>query len=165
MEDPISPLAHQIISAGSYTSLVAPPSTPDLARKLLAQVTPDQLLTVPIRSYPQAFAMLAGLWLWHDALSESHEIAQQSPEKLDASARNPHGKGSKMAPNVRSGETMENDKGLNPQQLRDATDSLSFWHAIMHRREGDFWNSKYWYARCRNHPALTEFVVHSNLHN
>src|SRR3954470_2488437 len=30
----------------------------------------------------------------------------------------------------------------------------SFWHAIMHRREGDFSNSKYWYARCANHPAL-----------
>jgi hypothetical protein len=30
----------------------------------------------------------------------------------------------------------------------------SFWHAIMHRREGDFSNSKYWYARIGNHPAL-----------
>ncbi|MCC6424732.1 MAG: hypothetical protein IT447_14755 [Phycisphaerales bacterium] len=30
----------------------------------------------------------------------------------------------------------------------------SFWHAILHRREGDFSNSKYWYARCADHPVL-----------
>jgi hypothetical protein len=34
------------------------------------------------------------------------------------------------------------------------SDTGSFWHAIMHRREGDFSNSKYWYARCERHPAL-----------
>jgi len=38
------------------------------------------------------------------------------------------------------------------QSLDDETGS--FWHAIMHRREGDFSNSKYWYARCPDHPAL-----------
>jgi hypothetical protein len=35
----------------------------------------------------------------------------------------------------------------------------SFWHAIMHRREGDFANSKYWYRRCRAHPAMS--VLHA----
>jgi len=39
------------------------------------------------------------------------------------------------------------------------TDSGSFWHAIMHRREGDFSNSKYWYARCANHPILPTLVA------
>ncbi len=30
----------------------------------------------------------------------------------------------------------------------------SFWHAIMHRLEGDFWNSKYWYRKVGNHPTF-----------
>lgn len=34
------------------------------------------------------------------------------------------------------------------------TPTGSFWHAIMHRREGDFGNSKHWYARCPGHPAF-----------
>jgi hypothetical protein len=38
----------------------------------------------------------------------------------------------------------------------------SFWHAIMHRREGDFSNSQYWYARCQNHPALPTIAAQAN---
>lgn len=33
------------------------------------------------------------------------------------------------------------------------TQEGSFWHAIMHRLEGDFWNSKYWYRKVGNHAA------------
>jgi hypothetical protein len=40
-----------------------------------------------------------------------------------------------------------------------ATPTGSYWHAIMHRREGDFWNSKYWLNKCRGHPALAKISV------
>ncbi len=33
--------------------------------------------------------------------------------------------------------------------------SGSFWHAIMHRREGDFTNSHHWYRKAGKHPVLT----------
>lgn len=32
----------------------------------------------------------------------------------------------------------------------------SFWHAIMHRREPDAWNSKYWWNRVGAHPVLAQ---------
>src|SRR5262249_59167258 len=38
------------------------------------------------------------------------------------------------------------------QSLNSATGS--FWHAIVHRREGDFSNSQYWYARCEGHGVF-----------
>lgn len=63
---------------------------------------------------------LAGVWVLHDFLDESHQISQ----------------------------------GID-------TASGSFWHGIMHRREGDFSNSKYWFRHVGHHPvfdSLTERV-------
>ncbi len=36
-----------------------------------------------------------------------------------------------------------------------ARPSGSFWHAIMHRREGDFSNSHYWYRKAGRHPVIS----------
>lgn len=30
----------------------------------------------------------------------------------------------------------------------------SLWHGIMHRLEGDYWNSKYWYRKVGDHPVF-----------
>lgn len=40
------------------------------------------------------------------------------------------------------------------QGIEDATGS--FWHGIMHRREGDFSNSHYWFRKVGDHPAIPQ---------
>ncbi len=35
-----------------------------------------------------------------------------------------------------------------------ATPEGSLWHAMMHRREGDYWNSKYWLRQAGTHPVF-----------
>ncbi len=114
--DPLSAAAHHLLTLNhdAYRTLV--PTGPGSleARDLLETTRPAQLLAAgAVVSAEDADAMLAGLWLWHDWLDESHAISQRL-----------HGA------------------------------SGSFWHAIMHRREGDFGNAKYWYARCADHPVL-----------
>ena len=118
--DFLSPAARAVLEVNApsaYGQLVVRGATPAAARELLPTLRPEDLLAAPVRDAAHARAMLAGLWLWHDGLGESHEISQLLPSATG-----------------------------------------SFWHAIMHRREGDFSNAKYWYARCRHHPVLEEIA-------
>ena len=39
------------------------------------------------------------------------------------------------------------------------TASGSFWHAIMHRREGDFSNAQYWFRAVGEHPIFEQLAA------
>jgi len=51
----------------------------------------------------------------------------------------------------------ELDRSHDISQQVDSS-SGSFWHGIMHRREGDYWNSKYWFRRVGQHPVLQQLA-------
>jgi len=85
-------------------------------RGSLAALTAESV-TAPhtIADQNEAIACLAGLWLRHDFLDESHRISQ--------SVETPSG---------------------------------SYWHALVHRREPDFSNAKYWFRRVGEHPIFPQ---------
>jgi hypothetical protein len=92
------------------------PGSPNAAvRSQLQQL--ERLLAPKVKDSAFASACLAGLWLYHDFLDESHAISQD----LDT----PEG---------------------------------SYWHALMHRREPDYGNSKYWFRRVPQHPILADLA-------
>lgn len=104
----------QLNAEAAYAKLVPQASSASAeVRAILAGMSPVDVLAGRVASMDDAACVLAGLWLWHDGLEESHHLSQ----------------------NIK-------------------TPSGSYWHAIMHRREGDFWNSKYWLNRCPEHPAF-----------
>jgi hypothetical protein len=89
------------------------PGRPNLAVEAeLRRLSPESLFAgQQVVDSQMATACLAGLWLYHDFLDESHRLSQD-------------GDGA----------------------------SFSFWHGIMHRREPDYGNAKYWFRRVGNHP-------------
>ena len=42
-------------------------------------------------------------------------------------------------------------------QVHEGEALADYWHAVIHRREGDYGNSRYWFGRVGHAPVLTEF--------
>ena len=59
---------------------------------------------------------------------------------------------------VKAGLHMLNDdlpKAHELAQAHEGDKTHDYWHAIVHRREGDFDNAKYWLGQVRRHPVMT----------
>lgn len=88
-------------------------------RDQIAALTPEAIVAPHrVRDREMAAASLAGLWLYHNFVDESHAISQQ----ID-------------------------------------TTTGSYWHGILHRREPDYANSKYWFRRAGEHPIVARLVA------
>ena len=61
-----------------------------------------------------------------------------------------------LANAVKSGLLLWNDALDDSHDISQSIRSKtgSYWHGIMHRREPDYSNSKYWFARVGNHPIF-----------
>lgn len=68
------------------------------------------------------------------------------------------GKSGEMVENARAGLLLLNDDLDAAHNIVQniETPTGSFWHAIIHRREGDFSNARYWWHRTGPHPVFEE---------
>ncbi len=98
-----------------------PQSGAAAARSALKDLRPDELVAGPVANRQMADAALAGLWLRHGFLDQSHSISQ----------------------------SLETTEG-------------SYWHGIMHRREPDYGNAKYWFRRVGTHPVFADVAARLN---
>jgi hypothetical protein len=91
------------------------PGTPNLAARPRLEALTVETAFAPhkVIDRASAAACLAGLWLYHDFLDESHRLSQDI----------------------------------------DTSDG-SYWHGLMHRREPDFDNARYWFRRVGIHPVF-----------
>ena len=109
------PVLEPLVSGDRCRPLDAGGADESLRSALQLATVENAFAQTPVRDRDMAAAAIAGVWLVHDFLDESHHISQN----------------------------IETPTG-------------AFWHGVMHRREGDFANAKYWFRRVGVHAVVDE---------
>ncbi len=109
------PVLAPLVSGERCRALDAGRADESLRRALQLATVDAAFAQSPVADDEMAAATIAGMWLIHDFLDESHTISQH----------------------------------IN-------TPTGAFWHAVMHRREGDYSNAKYWFRRVGDHEVLRQ---------
>ncbi|MGQ9807338.1 MAG: hypothetical protein ACUVSM_13945 [Armatimonadota bacterium] len=82
------------------------------------------------------------------------ELMQMNPQDLTRDEiRRPEFAGATVAGLLLWADCLEESHRLS-QEIPNTTGS--FWHGIMHRREADYPNARYWFGRVGNHPVFPE---------
>ncbi len=136
VDDPVWDLAIRLGTGSARLQVLPPP--PNAEPRPLSEFPPlvpqtpggwllDHVRAIRLDNFgevvspPDAVALRAGLFLWHDALDDSHALSQR----------------------------------IEGQGRRRAGD---YWHAIMHRREPDYGNAKYWFRQVGRHAIFGELA-------
>jgi hypothetical protein len=109
------PVLAPLVSGDRFRALGAGRPEESLRSALQLATIDSAFAQTPLADRDMAACAIAGLWLVHDFLDESHRISQ----------------------NVE-------------------TPTGAFWHGVMHRREGDFSNAKYWFRRVGAHDVVAQ---------
>ncbi len=113
------------------------------AKELIAQATAAQRPVTLIFSAPDASAQPALRAMTDQTVSKNRRV------------RMPHDAQALQAGLWLLFDFMTESHDIS-QQI--ATPSGSYWHGILHRREPDAFNSKYWMARVGEHPIFPELM-------
>jgi hypothetical protein len=113
------PVLAPLVSGDRCRALDRGQPDPHVRQALSLATVEAAFAQTPVADRDMAACTVAGLWLVHDFLDESHALSQN----ID-------------------------------------TPSGAFWHGIMHRREGDYSNAKYWFRRVGAHEVFADLAAH-----
>ncbi len=105
------------------------------------------------------------------------QLEARAPELVPSSTENENlsraikasdlfdGKRGAMVDCCRAGLLLWNDDlaSAHPLVQELPGETAAFWHAVVHRREGDYSNARYWWNRTGDHPAfepILDMVLH-----